>query len=146
MFYKESLPIVIQHDLSFNECIVAELKFGRKRIFFTVLYRNPACKADSPEFEKLLTDLENLYKNVIAENPYTMLIAGEFNGHCQQWWPEGNSTKEGIAIESLTSNIGLTQLITEATNFQDNCNPSCIDLFFTDQPWIMPSTNASTRS
>ena len=70
----------------------------------------------------------------MAENPYTMLIAGDFNGHSQQWWPEGNSTKEGIAIESLTSNLGLTQLITEATNFQDNCNPSCIDLFFTDQP------------
>ena len=79
IFYKESLPIVIRHDLSFNECIVAELKFGRKRIFFTVLYRNPACKADSPEFEKFLADLENLYKNMIAENPYTILIAGDFN-------------------------------------------------------------------
>ena len=33
LFYKESLPILIRDDLSFEECIVAELRFGRKIIF-----------------------------------------------------------------------------------------------------------------
>ena len=42
LFYKNSLPIVIRNDLSFEESIVVELKFGRKKIFFTVLYRSPA--------------------------------------------------------------------------------------------------------
>lgn len=68
------------------------------------------------------------------ENPYTMIIAGDFNGHCKQWWPEGDSNAEGIAIDSLTSNLGLCQLITEPTNIQDNSMASCIDLFFCDQP------------
>ena len=41
IFYKESSPLRIRDDLSFNECIVAEMRFGHKKIFFTVLYRNP---------------------------------------------------------------------------------------------------------
>ena len=50
IFYKDTLPIKIRSDLSFDECIVAELHFGRKEIFFNVLYRNPIHKASSPEF------------------------------------------------------------------------------------------------
>ena len=34
IFYKESLPLKIRHDLSFNVCIVIGLIFGRKKIFF----------------------------------------------------------------------------------------------------------------
>ena len=33
LFYKNSLPVVIRNDLSFEESIVAEQKFGRKFIF-----------------------------------------------------------------------------------------------------------------
>ena len=34
IFYKESLPLNIRHDLSFEECIVSELSFGCKNIFY----------------------------------------------------------------------------------------------------------------
>ena len=63
-----------------------------------------------------------------------MFFTGDFNGHSQLWWPWGNSTSEGNSIEELTSVLGLSQLITEPTNFEPNKNPSCIDLIFTDQP------------
>ena len=33
IFYKESLPLKIREDLSFNESIVCELIFGHKHIF-----------------------------------------------------------------------------------------------------------------
>ena len=33
LFYKVSLPVVHRKDLSFDECIVIELKFGRKKYF-----------------------------------------------------------------------------------------------------------------
>ena len=52
IFYKSSLSLKTRNDLSFDECIVTELRFGRKKIFLTVLCRNPADKADSPKFEK----------------------------------------------------------------------------------------------
>ena len=32
-FYKNSLPVNVRRDLSFDESIVVELKFGRKRLF-----------------------------------------------------------------------------------------------------------------
>ena len=34
IFYKDSLPLRVRLDLSFNECLVLELMFGRKKIFF----------------------------------------------------------------------------------------------------------------
>ena len=33
LFYKHSLPVVVRNDLTFDESIVVEMKFGRKRIF-----------------------------------------------------------------------------------------------------------------
>ena len=39
IFYKETLPLRVRTDLSFDECIVSEMIFGHKKIFFTVLYR-----------------------------------------------------------------------------------------------------------
>ena len=33
LFYKNSLPLIIRNDLSFDESIVVEVKFGRTKIF-----------------------------------------------------------------------------------------------------------------
>ena len=60
IFYKNSLPVVVRHDLSFDESIVLELNFGRKKIFFTILYRSPAFNHLSPEFLIFLNNFENL--------------------------------------------------------------------------------------
>ena len=38
LLFKNSLPVIVRNDLSFDESIVIELKFGRKKIFFIVLY------------------------------------------------------------------------------------------------------------
>ena len=40
LFYKNSLPVIVRNDLSFDESIVTEIKFGPKKIFFIVLYRS----------------------------------------------------------------------------------------------------------
>ena len=64
---------------SFDESIVVELKFGRKKIFFTVLYRTPAFNHTSPEFQAFLTNFENLYSNIKTENPFAVFVIGNFN-------------------------------------------------------------------
>ena len=74
LFYKNSLPVVIRKDLSFDESIVVELKFGRKKIFFTVLYRSPSCNHTSPEFQDFLSNFENLYSNIKTENPLALFF------------------------------------------------------------------------
>ena len=65
LFYKNSLPVVLRNDLSFDETIVVELKFGRKRVFFTILYRSPASNHNSPEFQSFLTNLKFMFKHEI---------------------------------------------------------------------------------
>ena len=129
-----SLPIKIRNDLSFEESIVVELNFGRKKIFFTVLYRSPAFNHITPEFKVSLSSFTNLYSKIKNENPYACFFAGDFNDHSQFWWPDGNTTVEGREIENLITSLNLSHLISEPTNFERNKYPSCIDLIITDQP------------
>ena len=72
LLYKDSLPLTHREDLSFDECIVVQLKFGRKKIFLTVLYRSPSVKANSPDFDKFLKNFESLHNNIQKENPYAI--------------------------------------------------------------------------
>ena len=134
LFYKNSLPLIIRNDLSFDESIVVEVKFGRKKFFFTVLYRSPASDHNSLNFQAFLSDLRNLYVNIKAENPFATFFTRDFNAHSQYWWPDGDTTPEGTEIEHLLSSLGLSQVICEPTNFEPNKKPSCIDLVITDQP------------
>ena len=131
---KDSLPIIIRDDLSFDECIVVELGFGRKKIFFTVSYRNPKHKAESPEFSNFLSNFKDLYSKILSEKPDFLIFTGVFNAHSLQWWPDGDSNNEGTQLNILLSELGLTQLISEPTHFREHCQPSCIDLIICDQP------------
>ena len=127
LFFKNSLPIKIRNDLSFEESIVAELNFGRKKIFFTVLYRSPAFN-HAPEFLDFLSNVANLYSKIKNENPYASFFTGDFNGHSLFWWPDGDTTAEGREIENILSSISLSQLISEPTNFEPNENPPVLIL------------------
>ena len=133
-FYQNSLPVVVRNELSFDESIVLELKFGRKKIFVTVLYRSPASDHNSPNFQTFLSNFSNLYTKIKAENPFATFFTGDFNAHSQFSWPDGDTAPEGMKIEYLLTSLGLSQVISEPTNFEPNKNPSCIDLVITDQP------------
>ena len=148
LFFKNSLPVIVRKDLSFDESIVVELKFGRKKIFFTVLYRSPAFNHTSPEFIAFLSNFKNLYSKIKAENPFATFFTGDFNAHSQLWWPDGITTPEGKEIDDLFTSLGLSQIISEPTNFEPNSNPSCIDLVVTDQPNLIldSGTRASLDS
>ena len=99
-----------------------------KTYFFTVLYRTPAFKHTSPEFQAFLTNFENLYSNIKTENPFAIFFTGDFNAYSQFWWPDGDTAPEGTEIEELITKLGLFQLISEPTNFEPHKSPSCIDL------------------
>ena len=144
LFYKNSFPVVVRNDLSFDESIVVELKFGRKKILFTVLYRSPAFDHNSSNFQVFLSNFRNLHAKIKAENPFATFFTGDFNAHSQFWWPDGDSTPEGNEIEHLLTLLGLSQVISEPTNFEPNKNPSCIDLVITDHPNLILASG--TRS
>ena len=143
-FYKNSLPINIRRDLSFEESIVVELKFGRKKIFLTVLYRSLSFNHTSPEFQAFLLNFKNLYSKIKAENHFTIFFAGDFNAKSNFWWPGGDETLEGREIEAILTSVGLSEVIAEPTNFDPGKKPSCIDHIVTDQPDII--LDSGTRS
>ena len=74
LFYRNTLPIIVSNDLSFDESIFVELKFGRKKIFFTVLYRSPALNHTSPQFRTFLSYYKNLHFNIMAEYPFATFL------------------------------------------------------------------------
>ena len=132
-----SLPVIVRTDLSFDEYIVVQLKFGRKKYFFTVLYRTPSFNHNSLEFQDFLSNFEHLYSKIRTEIPFAIFFTGDFNAHSQLWWLDGDTTPEGTKIDELFTKLGLSQLISEPTNFELHKNPSCIDLVVTDQPNII---------
>ena len=135
IFYKDTLPLRVRTDLSFDECLVCELTFGRKKIFFTVFYRNPEHKAGSVGFEDFLINFENMHEKISSENPYATFFTGDINGHSQEWYPEGDTNAEGAKLDELFSKLSLSQIIDEPTHFfRDDCAPSCIDIILTDEP------------
>ena len=68
-----------------------------------------------------------------AENPFCVVITGDFNCRSCQWWGNDIESNEGKLFEPLTADVGLHQLISEPTHIMGD-SKSCIDLIFTDQP------------
>ena len=114
LFYKNSLPVLVRNDLSLTYRL-----WLNEKIFFTVLYRTPSFNHTSPEFQDFLLNFENLYLKIKTENPSAIFFTGYFNAHSQLWWTEGDTTPE-----ELFSKLGVTQFISEPTNFEPHNNPS----------------------
>ena len=65
-----------------------------------------------------------------AENPFCVVITGDFNCRSSQWWDNDIENNVGKLFEPLTSDLGLHQLISEPTHLMGDSR-SCIDLIFT---------------
>ena len=52
----------------------------------------------------------------MSETPYATFFTGDFNGHSQFFWPEGDTNAEGREIEDLITSLNLSQIIAEPTN------------------------------
>ena len=78
LYYKDSTPIKHRPELEFpDETIVAEIKINKKKVIYILSYRSPS---QSPtEFTKYTSDLAKTYNNALAENPYMIIITGDFN-------------------------------------------------------------------
>ena len=74
LFYKNDLPVKIRTDLSFEESIVIEVVFSRKKVFFTAIYKSPSYCHGTPEFELFLNNFEALYENIKKDNPFAFFL------------------------------------------------------------------------
>ena len=110
--------------------MVSEIQLQTK-YFFVVLYRSPS--QNQGEFDNFKLKFELLLSKIHAENPFCVVITGDFNCRSTQWWAKDIDNSEGKDFEPLTSDLGLHQLISEPTHLMGD-SKSCIDLIFTDQP------------
>ena len=113
-----------------NKCIVFDIKLGNTICSFIVLYRSPSQSSD--EFESFSINLELTLDRVMKNTPYMMVLLGDFNANCTNWYKHDKTNFEGIAIENISSQCGLYQVINEPTHILENSS-SCIDLIFTSQ-------------
>ena len=132
LYVKDSLPTTERIDLvTLPECVVCEIQLNRKKYFFVVIYRSPS--QDEDEFDNFAINFELMLSKMHAENPFCVVITGDFNCRSSQWWGDDIENNEGKLFEPITSDIGLHQLIAEPTHLMGD-SKSCIDLIFTDQP------------
>ena len=133
IYYKEHLPFVRRDDITFlNECIVGEIKIKNKKCFVTCVYRSPSQTAE--ETDIFLSTFEQTCSSIALESPLSILVTGDMNAKCTNWWKNGTNNFCGLELYNISTLLGFSQLINEPTNLEPNKSPSCIDLFFTSQP------------
>ena len=112
---------------------------GKKKFFFTCLYRSPSQSSD--EFDTFCSNLNLFLSNINDLNPASSIVNGDFNARTSKWWSSDKETFEGRAIHSLTTSAGYTQLIDQPIHVINNSS-SCINLVFATNPDIICSSGA----
>ena len=78
---------------------------------------------------KINSNLESAEQN----NPFLVVVLGDFNAKPSKERKSDTTTTEGKAIENISSQFGLHQVINEPTHILESSS-SCIDLIFTSKP------------
>ena len=104
---------------------------GNKICNFITLYRSPSQNQD--DFQVFIDNLEMNLETLAQRNPFLMVVLGDFNAKSKHWCSQDSTNFEGITIENVTSQFGLSQIITEANHILESSS-LCIDLIFTTQP------------
>ena len=131
IYYKSYLPLRIIDINYLSECVRFELMVGDKLCNFIALYRSPSQSQDL--FESFKEKLELNLESVVQNNPFLVVLLGDFNAKSSNWCKNDTTTTEGKAIENITSQFGLHQMTDEPTLILESSS-SCIDLICTSQP------------
>ena len=80
-----------------------------------------------------MTNFELMLSKMSVENPFFLILTGNFNCHSTNWWEDDIENDESKLFKPFTSDLGLHRLINEPTHSIGNSR-SCINVIFTDQP------------
>ena len=107
---------------------------GNKICNFMTLYRFLSQNQD--DFQAFKDNLEMNLETLAQRNPFFMVVIVDFNAKSKHLCSQDSTNFEGISIENVTSQFGLSQIIKEATHILETSS-SCIDPIFTTQPNLM---------
>ena len=72
-------------------------------------------------------------ETLAQRNLFLTIVIGDFNTKSKNWCSQDSTNFEGVTIENLTSQFGLSQIINKVTHILE-ASSLCIDLIFTTQP------------
>ena len=140
LYYKNDLPVQNRDDLQFSNCIVAEISILKKKTFFIVSYRKPS--QTSIEFNQYIETFNLTLDKIKLENPFMILVTGDFNAKHNRWYSEDTTDKHGTTIQEMFAHHTLTKTVDQPTNITSQTKP-CINLVATDQPNLILKTKFS---
>ena len=126
IYYKSALPLRVLNIYYLQE----SLKIGDKLCNFISLYRSLSRSQD--EFEKFSENLERNLDRLFQNNLFLVVVIGDFNVKSSNRYYHDKSSSEGNAVDTITKQYGLHQVIKEPAHILDNSS-TCIDLIFTSQ-------------
>ena len=107
---------------------------GNKICNFITLYRSPSQNQD--DFQVFIDNLEMNLETLAQRNPFLMVVVDDFNAKLKQWCSQDSTNFEGITIENVTPQFGLSEITKEATHILEFFS-SYNDLIFTTQPNLL---------
>ena len=103
-----------------------------KLILQKMLRKNGIKSMEPNGINRIKSNFDQVITDMSLSNPAFRLILGDFNCRSNSWCKGDISTKEGISLESVSSSLGVHQLITDPTHILLQSS-SCTDLIFIDQ-------------
>ena len=140
LYFRENLPIIERKDLNspqLEECIISEIRCKNEKIFLVLTYRTPSQRLKS-EIEKYSNDLQTIIDNVNNEKPSCIVIMGDMNARSPIIW-SGESKEElaGKMVSNLMNLNNFQQQIDEPTHLPSGDIATCIDVIYTNQPYLL---------
>lgn len=100
-------------------------------LLLSCIYRPPSKSArDVDHFVDILSD--TLQSANLSR--CTLVLTGDFNAHCRDWYAQDTSTREGVSLSRLFTCFGLTQTVAFPTHYAPSGTSSCLDLLVTNAP------------
>ena len=126
--HKEHIPLIRCDDFcTLDNYLVAEIRSQSEKCFLTCAYHSPGQSQE--EFEIFCTNCDVLLSHINDEFLFCLIVTGNFNARCTNWWKDNIANSTGREIASLTSSAGYTQIIDKPTHVIFN-SVLCIDFVF----------------
>ena len=100
IYHKSALPLRVLDIYYLQESIYFQLKICDKLCNFISLYRSPSESQD--EFEKRSENLERNLDRLFQNNPFSVVVIGDFNVKSSNWYYHDKSSSEGNAVDTIT--------------------------------------------
>ena len=137
IWHKIGLAVKNRADIfDHSNTLVLELSISRKKIFYILCYRK--FNQTNDEMNNFFEKFDCALRKIQAENPYCIMIGGDFNAHVKDWYKDGITDTAGVNLLNIFDDHGLTQLVNQPTYIVNNTH-TCVDLFATDQPGLVLS-------